>query len=425
MEQGPAVFDNQFPSLGTPARVQRSNGAEEEWVICQPKDIGFISVSTIDSNGTKIRKDFPFGSESIRNFLELNNFFGDSRVFAFVSAFGLGHHLCADVDDARLFGWKISAFGEQGKVVLYHDALRREVVQNAYDLFLVNPVVLDALPKMDIQSKACVIGKEGDRTYGASPSSWGYFAAGSSYGISKESNTENDHNEDRVFIGKNGDRFAVIDGVGGFIGGEGAAEAVVSALDKKIPLEDVLAKASDIMRERKNFSGAAVAALLERRESGDFDCLVVGDCRCIMLKDGAIVGRTRDQTVVERNVSKGHVTEDEALFVENKHVVSNLVRYSGIKKDPNKYVIPNTFHGMLVVASDGVTDNITDEELAGLSVNRTPEEFVQIVIQVVTWRMKYEKSFNEVLLPNNLRGFSDGFRQPPKPDNISLIAVAV
>jgi PPM family protein phosphatase len=97
-------------------------------------------------------------------------------------------------------------------------------------------------------------------------------------------------------------------------------------------------------------------------DSGNIIVGHVGDSRTYHLHEGRLVQLTRDQTLVNRLVELGQITEEEA---ENHDRKNELQQAIGAQPD----VVPGLYHGKLkrgdwvLVCSDGLTNHINNAEL--------------------------------------------------------------
>jgi serine/threonine protein phosphatase PrpC len=195
---------------------------------------------------------------------------------------------------------------------------------------------------------------------------------------------DRDDNQDRVAIavGENATLLAVIDGMGGHSDGSRAAETALKSLIESFaavsqPLFDplgflhmALSKAhDDVVR-----MGVAVSVDSRPRATAAI-CLIqegaaywahVGDSRIYQIRNGALVGRSRDHSHVELLLRDGKITEDEM----QSHPMRNFVEccLGGDPAIPEMTVAlrrPLQSGDIVLLCTDGIWANLSDKTIAG------------------------------------------------------------
>ena len=186
------------------------------------------------------------------------------------------------------------------------------------------------------------------------------------------------NNEDAAYASSR--LLAVADGVGGAAAGELASNAAIMkmvSLDKRRltgtledELTDAVADANDLI---------SFASLLEPRHSGMATTLTavamandgrylvanVGDSRTYLFRDGSLAQLTRDDSLVQELIDQGDLTEIEARGHPQRSVV--LRALNGSDQQPLVLRALDAQPGdRLLLCSDGVSDYLTDEQLADL-----------------------------------------------------------
>ena len=189
------------------------------------------------------------------------------------------------------------------------------------------------------------------------------------------------HNEDQIFGDASNHLWIVADGMGGHACGEVASEIVVRELSgshiKGQSLESSIESAHDaVAREAEQNTkahgmGATVVAM---SSSGDeYNIAWVGDSRAYRLRDDALELLTRDHSYLEWLRDNG-IAVDEA----RKHPKRNVITQSIGVGEP----CPDSITGRLqpgdryLLCSDGLNDELTDEEICGLL--RSQEDSVAV-----------------------------------------------
>ncbi len=176
--------------------------------------------------------------------------------------------------------------------------------------------------------------------------------------------------------------FIVADGMGGHAAGEVASEMAVRIIARE--LGDISSvtntEAPDLIRSSIISANSTIfqRTLSEQDKRGmgttatamviiDDEYLIgqVGDSRAYVLRDGTLVQLTKDHSYVQEQVDAGYLSPEEA----RTHPYSNVItRCVGANVD----VTPDVYAGTLqngdvyLLASDGLTGMIEDEDLMGL-----------------------------------------------------------
>jgi PPM family protein phosphatase len=112
----------------------------------------------------------------------------------------------------------------------------------------------------------------------------------------------------------------------------------------------------------------------------------VGDSRAYWIRDGQVIGRTRDHKLIDEFIEHGDMTEEEAKNSPMAHVITRALGGKSTREPP---VRPSTQHGWalqygdhLVLCSDGVCDLLADQEVADLvsapELNEATARIVQL-----------------------------------------------
>jgi PPM family protein phosphatase len=186
------------------------------------------------------------------------------------------------------------------------------------------------------------------------------------------------NNEDSVFASPR--LAAVADGVGGAAAGEVASQAVINALvhlDKcrlEGRLEDALACAvghgndtiafiAECRPETAGMSTTLTAVALA--DEGDYALVNIGDSRTYLLRDGELARLTRDDSLVQELIERGHLTEEQARAHPQRSLV--LRALDGTTRDPAAVTTFEAREGdRLLLCSDGLSDVVGDDAIAAV-----------------------------------------------------------
>jgi len=204
-------------------------------------------------------------------------------------------------------------------------------------------------------------------------------------------------NEDNYLMVPDRGVFIVADGMGGHAAGEVASEMAVRIIARE--LGDISrvtnTEASDLIRHSIIRANSTIfqRTLSEQDKRGmgttatamviiDDKYLIgqVGDSRAYLLRDGTLVQLTKDHSYVQEQVDAGYLSPEEA----RTHPYSNVItRCVGANVD----VTPDVYSGTLrvgdvyLLASDGLTGMIEDEDLMGLMERvREPQQLADELV---------------------------------------------
>jgi serine/threonine protein phosphatase PrpC len=210
-----------------------------------------------------------------------------------------------------------------------------------------------------------------------------------------------ENNEDRCYVDAQGRFFLVADGMGGQSAGEKASELAIelisSRLDQWVDFSrgDSTSTVASIDRAVANANGEIMAlGELEakyRSMGTTITYLVragqtiyignVGDSRGYLLRGGKLERLTKDHSLTQALLDAGTISPEEAATHRYKNV---LYRYLGTKEGgqgtDSRSISPQKGDRFLL-CSDGVTDGLTEDSLAGLmAAESDPQKLAQKVV---------------------------------------------
>ncbi|WP_295671391.1 protein phosphatase 2C domain-containing protein, partial [uncultured Mucilaginibacter sp.] len=178
---------------------------------------------------------------------------------------------------------------------------------------------------------------------------------------------------------------SVIDGVGGYAGGEIAAalarEVILKRLEKPsgeiIPMMlDCFNQANQKILEEKQSSKehahmACVCTLvLADIQNNQFYFTHVGDTRLYLVRDNSLVKISHDQSFVGFLEDSGRLTEEEAMKHPKRNEINKALGLDKHLGDDKEYVetgqSPFLTGDMLLLCSDGLTDMVNSIEINGI-----------------------------------------------------------
>jgi serine/threonine protein phosphatase PrpC len=208
-------------------------------------------------------------------------------------------------------------------------------------------------------------------------------------------------NEDSVFADPERGLWAVADGMGGHEAGEIASAMVTDAL-RCLPvfsdIDDLAAQAVEALRqvnrqlielarsgerERPRTIGTTVVGLAIADES--FRCFWMGDSRAYRLRGGELTRVSRDHSLVQNLVDAGMLKPEEAETHENANLITRAV---GAAEDVEVDIVSGDAKpgDLFMLASDGLTRVVPDDELAAELGRGPPEQAADRLIETVLAR---------------------------------------
>ena len=208
-------------------------------------------------------------------------------------------------------------------------------------------------------------------------------------------------NEDSVFAAPERGLWAVADGMGGHEAGEVASAMVVDAL-RCLPatadIDELAGKAVEALTEvnrelielansseggRKGTIGTTVVGLAIA--DGAFRCFWMGDSRAYRLRDSRIERVSHDHSLVQNLVDAGMLKPEDAETHENANLITRAV---GVSEQVEVDIVGGDARpgDQFVLASDGLTRVVPDDELAAELVRSAPAQAVDNLIEMVLAR---------------------------------------
>jgi serine/threonine protein phosphatase PrpC len=172
--------------------------------------------------------------------------------------------------------------------------------------------------------------------------------------------------------------YAVADGMGGHQGGEVASNLALQALERiaeePAPDGDSAPQLAEVVREANRLvlqrasgdpalagMGTTLTAVLAGT-GGRVHVAHVGDSRAYLLRNGELTQLTRDQTVVQRLVDEGRITQQEAEIHPQRSILTNALGVDReIQVDEAAYEL--TPGDRLLLCSDGLSGMVPEDEI--------------------------------------------------------------
>lgn len=198
-------------------------------------------------------------------------------------------------------------------------------------------------------------------------------ATATNVGLVREANEDAVAATDRMVV--------VADGMGGHAAGEVASELAVSVFARAITSEPSVAGLNSALHvvnqailddalahpERAGMGTTLTAIVPVSYEDGEALAWVnIGDSRLYQLRDGAIRQVTEDHSVAEEWVREGRISKEEAAVHPRRHQLTRVLGMADAL-DGDTGVLSVKVGDRLLLCSDGLTNEVSDTELAELA----------------------------------------------------------
>ncbi len=193
-------------------------------------------------------------------------------------------------------------------------------------------------------------------------------------------------NEDSYLSRPDFGLWVVADGMGGHAAGDYASMTIVRELNSiGVPgsTEDLqarflerLTRANELITEHaqeleQGTIGATVVSLLIHGRN--YACVWAGDSRAYLLREGVLRQISEDHTEVRALLNAGTITADEAVHWPRKNVITRAIGV-GERPDCDTVSGPVELGDCFVLCSDGLTEHLSDAEIARFAGSLPPQE---------------------------------------------------
>lgn len=206
-------------------------------------------------------------------------------------------------------------------------------------------------------------------------------------------------NQDTYSYGsfENGIFALVCDGMGGAAGGEIASSIAAKELNSRLSIirpqmtvlsikriidcavdganNAILAKAN----EQSSLEGMGTTAVIAVVLNNRFCLSNIGDSRAYLIENGRATQLTKDHSFVQELVDMGDITQEQAKSHPYKNVITRALG-SEEAQSADFSVYDKTENSILLLCSDGLTNYVSDEDIAFICSNNDCETAVQKLI---------------------------------------------
>jgi serine/threonine protein phosphatase PrpC len=179
-------------------------------------------------------------------------------------------------------------------------------------------------------------------------------------------------NEDATFV--DAPVFALADGMGGAQAGEVASAIVAQTFERGLPpegtaeerLAQTVQQANREIHERQlaehEHAGMGTTVTAAYLDEDSVAIANVGDSRGYLFRDGELTRLTNDHSLVQELVSKGEITDDEALEHPQRSIITRALGPEAVV-EVDTWSYPLRPGDVVMLCSDGLTDMIRERQV--------------------------------------------------------------
>jgi protein phosphatase len=211
------------------------------------------------------------------------------------------------------------------------------------------------------------------------------------------------NNEDAYAVGPDGRLFLVADGMGGQERGELASSMAAEIIPRVVydslaanqPAENVLDQALHVANDAICDAGKGqpegrrmgTTAVMALHTNGKVYVANLGDSRAYLVRGDRVEQLTVDHSVAQALVACGALTSEEARSSPYQHVLHKFLGCMTFSEHADIKLITPEPGDRLILASDGLTNHVTDEDLReGARRIGDPQEWADILVQLALER---------------------------------------
>ena len=199
---------------------------------------------------------------------------------------------------------------------------------------------------------------------------------------------------------------AICDGVGGMAKGYEAAERTLEHLKElNVPgmerndIRKVIENANRNVIAKQNEMGCnngMRTTLVAIYYDGDVYYVInAGDSRCYRYRNGMLELLSRDHSVVQNMIDAGEITEEEARVHPKRNIITKCI---GDEERVNARIIEHVDDSIVgdiyVLCSDGISDCLTDEQLASVIARNFESDLLSLSKELVREAIQFGSGDN-------------------------------
>lgn len=178
-------------------------------------------------------------------------------------------------------------------------------------------------------------------------------------------------NEDAMGWDRKAGVFVVADGMGGHAAGEVASRIVRDTLLQSDPLANLKRRVlrcheaigAAVAKDRL-LTGMGSTVIAAQTRGNRCDLVWVGDSRAYHWRKGSLTCLSADHSLVQEMLDRGEITANQARQHPQRNIITQTL---GINRpEPDERVVNLRHKDCLLLCSDGLTDELSDERIASI-----------------------------------------------------------
>ena len=123
---------------------------------------------------------------------------------------------------------------------------------------------------------------------------------------------------------------------------------------------------TDLARADPDLTGMGSTLTLAISHGADLALVHVGDTRAYLFHDGHLLQLTRDQSLAQDLADRGVISLADMKVHYSRHLLTGVLSANGNETHPELCKVTLADGDQLLICSDGLTDLVTDEEIAAV-----------------------------------------------------------
>lgn len=199
--------------------------------------------------------------------------------------------------------------------------------------------------------------------------------------------------------------YIVADGMGGHQAGEVASALAVETLSTLLreslmggntrssyiedAMRDAVVKTNravyDLAMSKSGYSGMGTTVVVCILKENHLHVAHIGDSRAYLLRDGILKQLTTDHSLVQELLSKGRITEEEAVDHPRKNILTRALGTDpAVEVDTMDMALK--VGDILLLCTDGITNHVDPQEIKDFATGNSPESACKEMIRLANDR---------------------------------------
>lgn len=193
--------------------------------------------------------------------------------------------------------------------------------------------------------------------------------------------------------------YIVADGMGGHLAGEVASSLAVDTISGLLKdtlmggnsrasyiedaIRDAVVKTNktvyDLATSKSDYSGMGTTVVVCILKKNHLHVAHIGDSRAYLLREGVLKQLTTDHSLVQELLSKGRITEEEAVDHPRKNILTRALGTDpAVEVDTKDIALKSG--DIIILCTDGITNHVDPQEIKDFATGNSPEMACQEMI---------------------------------------------